>query len=207
MSKLILPTPVVLAMQTFDCDTSGATIAGTTLTADGIISPVSFYLPPFSVVKNAALEFEILATASQIASGTFKIQVQLAFTDMDGTSNAATVVLPATASAMSVNAATNAQIIGITGTLVFAQGVGGAPTELRPIATVDMWSSNVDGTSTATLNTGSWGTAQTPAMVRTNLDRRCTIQINRTSTGVGASRLNIRAVKVVGIGLNMNNQA
>jgi hypothetical protein len=196
MSKLILPSPVVLASQSFDVNTSGVGPAGATLDTNGTASPLRFLVPANSTIKDSSIDVDIVMTSSAVA-GNYTLAPQLVFTDADGLTDAITYVLPA----LTVNP-TTAQVILYKLTIAFAQGAALLPNDLKPIVYYRGNSSTVDGASVASIETGSYATTNSPTLLNTNRARAITVQLVRTG---GTSVTNVRSVRAVGYNLNMDN--
>jgi len=198
MSKLILPSPVILASESFDVDTSGIGPAGATANGAATISPLRFLIPAYATTKDSSIDIELAVTSAALA-GNYTLTPQLVFTDPDGVTNATNYVFAQT---LTVDP-TNAQIINFKIKMFFAKGASGAPTEYRPVLHYRGATCSVDSTSTATVDTGSYNTGNSPAMTRMDYPRALTVQLIRA--GAGTSRMNVRFVRAVGYNLNMDN--
>lgn len=199
MSKLILPSPVVLASKSWDVDDTGVGPAGATLDTAGTISPLRFLVPANSTVKDSSIDIEILVTSSLLA-GNYTLQPKLIFTDPDGVSNAINYVMQA----MTITPATEL-VTQLFMTIAFAKGASGAVDELKPLLYMRGVSSTNDGTGAAvtSLNTGSYATSNSPTLTDTTMARAITVQFVRA--GAGASVMNVRYIRAIGYNLNMDN--
>lgn len=201
MSQLILPAPVVLVSQSFDVDASG--VGAITSTGDGTMNTVSPLIPARSLVKDCSLNVEVMAFADAAASGNMTLQMNLVFTDVDGLSNAVNLT-----SQVLVCQAANpnpSQVVSMRMSVHFGQGATGAAGALHGIGLYEAVSTDNAGGARTSITSGTWndGGLFSP-MLRTNLDRRLNVQVLRTVSGA-SNRLNIRAVRVIGYGLNMQN--
>jgi hypothetical protein len=196
MSKLILPSPVILASQSFDVDTLGVGVA--TLDAAGTCTALRFMVPAYATTKDSSIDIELSITSAALA-GNYTLTPQLVFTDPDGLSNNTNYVFTQT---LTVDP-TFAQIINFNIKVFFAKGAATAPAAYRPVLHYRGTTCSVDSTSTATVDTGSYNTTNSPAMTRMNHPRALTVQLIRA--GAGTSRMNVRFVRAVGYNLNMDN--
>lgn len=197
MSKLILPSPVVLASKSWDVDDTGVGPAGATLNAAGTVSPLRFLVPANSTVKDSSIDIEILVTSSALA-GNYTLQPKLVFTDPDGVGNAINYVMQA----MTITP-TAAQVAKFSMTIAFAKGASGAVDELKPVLYSRGVSSTNDGASVTSLDTGSYATGNSPTLTDTTMARAITVQLVRA--GAGTSVMNVRYIRAVGYNLNINN--
>jgi len=206
MSKLILPSPVVLASQSFDVDNAGATPAGTTLVGDGAnptaISPLRFLIPAYATTQDSSIDVEIVCTSIGTASATtYSLSPVLVFTDPDGVSNNVNY----TAQAVTVQTATiTDQIVRMSVKLYFARGRTGGPNEFRPLLITDSKTFQIGGGEISHLDTADFNTVNAPAMTRMDIPRAITVQLARSAGNV-THRTNVRSIRVVGYNLNMDN--
>jgi hypothetical protein len=196
MSKLILPSPVILASESFDVDTLGVGVA--TLDAAGTLTALRFMVPAYATTKDSSIDIELSITSAALA-GNYTLAPRLIFTDPDGVTNGTNYVFTQT---LTVDP-TNAQIINFNIKVFFAKGAATASADYRPILHYRGTTCSVDSTSTATVDTGSYNTSNSPAMTRMDYPRALTVQLIRA--GAGASRMNVRFVRAVGYNLNMDN--
>jgi hypothetical protein len=197
MSQSILPNPVILASKSFEVDTSGVGPAGTALNAAGTVSPLRFLIPALAVTRDSSIDVEVVLESSAVA-GNYTLAPALIFTDPNGLSNNVSYAFQA----MTVTP-TTAQVTRFSLSMFFAKGVSGAPAEYRPVIHYRGISCTVDAGGVTNLDTGSFGTSNSPAMLRMDLPRTVTVQVVRA--GAGTSQMNVRYVRAVGYGFNMNN--
>jgi len=199
MSKLILPSPVVLASQSWDVNTSGVGPTGATLNTDGTLSPLRFLIPTYSVVKDSSIDIEIFAS-STLSANTYTLQPKLIFTDPEGTLNSVTYTL----AAMTVDTATAAQAIRFSIQVAFTKGASGAPTALKPFVHSQGISADVDGGVRTNLETATYATGSSPSLTFFNRSRALTVQLVRVGA-TNASRMNVNYIRAVGYNLNLDN--
>lgn len=206
MSKLILPSPVVLASQSFDVDNAGATPAGTTMTGSAVspeaISPLRFLIPANATTQDSSIDVEIVCTSIGTTSGTtYTLSPVLVFTDPDGVSNNVNY----TAQAVTVQTATiTDQIVRMSVKLYFARGRAGGPNEFRPLLITDSKTFQIGGGEISHLDTADFNTVNTPAMTRMDIPRAVTVQLLRSAGNI-THRTNVRFIRAVGYNLNMDN--
>ena len=197
MSKLILPSPVVLASKSWDVNDAGVGPVGATLNAAATISPLRFLVPANSTVKDSSIDIEILVTSSAVV-GNYSLQPKLVFTDPDGVGNPINYVMQA----MTITPSTE-QVIQLFMTIAFAKGASGAVDDLKPVLYMRGVSSTNDGPNTVSLNTGSYATNNSPSLTDTTMARAITEQFVRA--GGGTSVMNVRYIRAIGYNLNINN--
>jgi hypothetical protein len=197
MSKLILPSPVILASESFDVDTSGIGPAGATANGAATLSPLRFLIPAYATTKDSSIDIELAVTSAALA-GNYTLSPQLVFTDPDGVSNNTNYLFQG----MTIDP-TTAQIARFSIKIFFAKGASGAPGEYRPVMHYRGISCTVDGSGVTNLDTASYNTSNSPAMTRMDYPRALTVQLIRA--GAGTSRMNVRFVRAVGYNLNMDN--
>jgi hypothetical protein len=200
MSKLILPSPVILASQSYDVNTSGVGPTGATLNAAGTLSPLRFLIPTYSVVKDSSMDIEIFASSTQSAN-TYTLQPKLIFTEPEGTLNAVTYTL----AAMTVDTSLAAQAIRFSIKVAFTKGASGAPTALKPFVHSRGISADVDGGVRTNLETATYATAiNSPSLTFFNRPRALTVQLVRVGA-TNASVMNVNYIRAVGYNLNLDN--
>ena len=201
MSKLILPSPVVLASQSFDVNTSGVGPTGATLNGEATISPLRFLIPTYSVVKDSSIDIEIFAS-STLSANTYTLQPKLIFSEPEGTLNTVTYTL----ATMSVDTATAAQLIRFSIKVAFTKGASGAPTALKPYLHSRGTSADLDGGVRTSLETATYasGAGTSDSLTFFNRPRALTVQLVRVGA-TNSSRMNVNYIRAVGYNLNMDN--
>lgn len=193
---MILPSPVVLASQSWDVDTSGVGPAGATLNTTGTVSPLRFLIPANATVKDSSIDFDILVTSSALGAA-YTLAPQLVFTDPDGvTANVNYVMQPLTITP------TTAQIVQYKLTIAFAKGAATEPNNLKPLLYYRAIGGQIDGGGAYNLDTGSYATGNSPTLANTDRPRAITVQLARVG---GTSVMNVRYIRAVGYNLNMDN--
>jgi hypothetical protein len=155
-------------------------------------------VPAYATTKDSSIDIELSITSAALA-GNYTLTPQLVFTDPDGVSNNTNYLFAQT---LTIDP-TFAQIINFKIKMFFAKGASGAPADYRPVLHCRGATSSVDLASTATVDTGSYNTTNSPAMTRMDYPRALTVQLIRA--GAGTSRMNVRFVRAVGYNLNMDN--
>jgi hypothetical protein len=202
MSKLILPSPVILASESFDVNASGEAPVGATATGNAVMSPLRFLIPAYATTKDSSIDIDLMCTSTLDPAVTFSLAPQLVFTNPDGVGDANNYIF----ATMPVNVTVAAQITHFSIKIFFARGITGAANAYRPVTFYRGVSCDTNGGGRTSLDTGSWGVTESPAMTRMDYPRAVTVQLIRTATaGAGTSRTNIRAVRAVGYNLNMDN--
>jgi hypothetical protein len=196
MSKLILPSPVVLASQSFDVDTSGVGPGGASIATGGTLSPLRFLVPANSTIKDSSIDVDILVTSSAVGVA-FTLAPQLVFTDPDGLTDAVTYVMQP----LSITPS-SAQLMQYKLTIAFAQGAATLPNDLKPVLYYRAIGGQIDGSGAYNIDTGSYATGNSPTLTNTNRPRAITIQLVRVG---GTSVTNVRYIRAVGYNLNMDN--
>jgi hypothetical protein len=201
MSKLILPSPVILASQSFDVNGSGVGPAGlATLSAAGTIEPLRFLIPTYSVVKDSSMDIEIFASSTQTVAANYTLQPKLIFSEPDfGALNRVTYTL----ATMEVNTNSAAQLIRFSIKVAFTKGANGDAAALKPYAHSVGTSADVDGGVRTNFETGTYATGSSPSLTFFNRPRALTVQLVRV--GVNTSVMNVNYIRAVGYNLNLDN--
>jgi hypothetical protein len=201
MSKLILPSPVILASQSFDVNSSGVGPAGlATLSTDGTIEPLRFLIPTYSVVKDSSIDIEIFAS-STLSANTYTLQPKLIFSEPDfGALNRVTYTL----ATLPVNTVA-AQLIRFSIKVAFTKGANGDAAALKPYVHSVGTSADVDGGVRTNFETGTYAAAGTsPSLTFFSRPRALTVQLVRVGA-TNASVMNVNYIRAVGYNLNLDN--
>jgi|LauGreDrversion4_2_1035121.scaffolds.fasta_scaffold28853_5 hypothetical protein len=199
MSQLILPTPIVLAGSSYDVNGgTGALIysAYETTSATGVLTCATAKLPAFSVINDAALEFNAVL---RIASGSNStITAAVTVSDMDGTTNAVSITSPShTADSLAAD-----RIVEVSMKVFMTRGKNGDGDSIFPMATGVISCYAVNGAETTANRTSfaNWLTAS--AMARFHLDQRVVLKVTRSA---GTSLMQLRHGRITGYNLNTTN--
>lgn len=179
MSQLIVPSALILACQSQDMlgDGNLANAAFQSATDPTTLVCVAAKLPAFSAINDSVIELEAILQQT-IGTGTAAIAAQVVISDLDGTTNAVTLAIPA---GFSTPATTTEKVIRVYMRMAMLRGINGNGDECYPLVTYQLQSFNLNGAQAAVGN-GCMQPLVASGFANMQKDQRIRLEVTRSGT-------------------------